>query len=183
MNTFDLFIFIPIAAGLVFGLFKGFVKELTSFITVFVAWFAAEIFNPVFSPQIIRFFHFSEKTGATFSYILIFLAVIILMLILSKFIEKIISKIHLGWLNSLAGGLLGALKYAIIVSVLMNAFDALDTRFHFAKQEKKEASIGYYPILKMAPSLWKETKEIYEKQKQKNTDKLEDENEKSAEND
>ncbi len=183
MNTFDLFIFIPIAAGLIFGLFKGFVKELTSFLIVFVAWFVAEIFNPVFSPHIIRFFHFSEKTGATFSYVLLFLGVIILMLILSKFTEKLISKIHLGWLNSLAGGVLGAVKYTLIVSVLMNVFDALDTRFHFAKEEKKETSIGYYPILKMAPSLWQETKEIYEKQKHPKTNNSENNSENPIEND
>ncbi|MGC3978085.1 MAG: hypothetical protein QM751_07550 [Paludibacteraceae bacterium] len=49
----------------------------------------------------------------------------------------------------------------------MNVFDAVDCRFRLAKPEKKEASIGYYPILKLAPTLWKESKAFYEQQKHK----------------
>lgn len=77
----------------------------------------------------------------------------------------------------MAGGALGALKYAMIISVLMNVFDAVDTRFHLSKPEKKEASIGYVPILKLAPTLWKESKEFYEQQKTKQKLSPETENE------
>lgn len=177
MNTFDFIIFIPIIFGLIFGLFKGFVKELVSFLAIFVALLAAEIFTPIVMPLINVMFDFSEKIGKTVSYVLVFMTAIIVMFLLSKFTEKIISKIHLGWLNSLAGGAIGALKFALIISVLMNVFDALDSRFHFVKQEKKEASIAYIPILKLAPSLWSESKDIYQKQKEikqsKNTETIE----------
>ncbi len=167
MNTFDFIIFIPIILGLIFGLFKGFVKELVSFIAIFVALLAAEIFTPIVMPLINLIFDFSEKMGKTVSYVLVFMTALIVMFLLSKFTEKIISKIHLGWLNSLAGGAIGALKFALIISVLMNVFDALDSRFQFVKQEKKEASIAYLPILKLAPSLWNKSKDIYQKQKEK----------------
>ncbi|VBB48074.1 Colicin V production protein [uncultured Paludibacter sp.] len=171
MNTFDLIIFLPIVFGLIIGLFKGFVKELVSFLAIIVALIAAEMFASTISPWVADFFNFSEKTGKTVAYILVFIAALIVMFLLSKFTEKIISKINLGWLNSLAGGVLGALKYAVIISILMNVFEAVDLRFHLVKQEKKEASIGYVPILKLAPSLWKESKKIYEQQKQKDTSK------------
>ena len=45
------------------------------------------------------------------------------------------------------------------------------------KPEKKEASIGYVPILKLAPTLWKESKEFYEQQKTKQKLSPETENE------
>jgi membrane protein required for colicin V production len=167
MNTFDFIIFIPIIVGLVIGLFKGFVNELVSFLAIFIALLAAEIFTPIVMPLIIHIFDFSEKMGKTVSYVIVFILAIIVMFFLSKFTEKLISKIHLSWLNSLAGGALGALKFAIIISILMNVFDAMDSRFHFVKQEKKEASIAYVPILKLAPSLWKESKGIYDQQKLK----------------
>lgn len=165
MNTFDLIIFAPIAFGLVFGFFKGFVHEVVSFLAIFVALLSAELFTPIVMPILIHMFSLSEKSGKTLAYILVFVAIIALMFLASKFIEKILSKIHLGWLNSLAGGVLGALKFALIISVLMNVFDAVDSRFHLANQQKKESSIGYYPILKLAPTLWQESKKIYEQQK------------------
>lgn len=167
MNTFDLIILAPIAFGLVFGLFKGFVHEVVSFLAIFVALLAAELFTPVVMPILIHMFSLSEKSGKTLAYILVFIAIIVLMFLSSKFIEKILSKIHLGWLNSLAGGALGALKFALIISVLMNVFDAVDSRFHISNQQKKESSIGYYPILKLAPTLWEESKKMYEQQQLK----------------
>lgn len=165
MNTFDFFIFIPILVGLIIGLFKGFVKELVSFLAIIAALVGAELFSTLFIPLLSSVFSFSEKTGKTVAYVLTFIVVLVIMFLLSKFIEKIISKIHLGWLNSLAGGALGALKYAVIVSIFMNVFDAVDSRFHFVKQEKKESSVGYVPILKIAPSLWGEAKKVYIEQK------------------
>jgi membrane protein required for colicin V production len=64
----------------------------------------------------------------------------------------------LGGLNKFLGGLFGALKYALIVSVLLNVFDAMDSRFPLIKAKTKEESIGYKPLLKFAPKLWDETK-------------------------
>ena len=165
MNTFDLFILIPIALSLIFGLFKGFVKEVVSLIAVVLAIFAAEMLSDSIKPLIAGFFDFSDKMAKTVSYILIFTLTILAALLISRLTDKLLSSISLGWLNSLLGGVFGALKIAIVVSVMMNAFDALDSRFNFAKPEKKEASLSYYPILKLAPSLWQEAKKTYEKNK------------------
>ena len=46
MNTFDLFILIPIALGLIFGLFKGFVKEVVSLAAVVLAIIAGAMMWP-----------------------------------------------------------------------------------------------------------------------------------------
>ena len=99
-----------------------------------------------------------------------FIITIIIALLVSRLADKLISSISLGWLNSLLGGVFGGLKFAIIISVLMNVFDALDTKFHFARPESKTESIGYYPVLKLAPSLWDQSKEAYQKSKNAHQD-------------
>jgi membrane protein required for colicin V production len=58
----------------------------------------------------------------------------------------------------LLGGVFAALKYALIVSVLLNIFDALDSKLPIMKAKTKVESIGYKPILKLAPALWEKTK-------------------------
>jgi len=42
--------------------------------------------------------------------------------------------------------------------VLLNVFDALDTKFTLIKPKTKLESVGYKPLMKLAPSLWAETK-------------------------
>lgn len=167
MNTFDLFIFIPIALGLIFGLFKGFVKEVVSLLAIVLAIFVAEFLSGKFSPIVGNWFNLSEKMATTVSYTLIFIITVLLAFLISNLTDKLLKNISLGWLNGILGGVFGALKIAIIVSVLMNVFDALDSKFQFANQEKKEASLGYYPVLKLAPSLWKEAKMTYDENKNK----------------
>ena len=165
MNTLDLFIFIPVALGLIFGLFRGFVKEVISLLAVVLALLAAEMFSPLFSGITGKLLDLSDKTANTVTYVLTFIITIITALLFFKLAEKLLSNISLGWLNSILGGFFGALKYAIIVSLFMNVFEALDSKFEFAKPETKTASVGYYPILKLAPFMWKQSKEVYNKNK------------------
>lgn len=174
MNIFDLFIFIPVALGLVFGLFKGFVKEVVSLLAIILAIFVAEFLTGRISPLVGRWFYLSPKMAATVSYTLIFFITVLLAFLISNMTDKLLRNISLGWLNGLIGGLFGALKIAVVVSVLMNVFDALDSKFQFADQEKKEASIGYYPVLKLAPSLWKEAKKTYDENKNKQPEREKD---------
>ncbi|MFV0392016.1 MAG: CvpA family protein [Paludibacteraceae bacterium] len=165
MNIFDLLIFIPIALGLIFGLFKGFVKEVVSLLAIVLAIIAAEFMSGKISPLVGEWFNLSGKMATTVSYTLIFVLTVFLAFLISNVTNRVIKSISMGWLNSLLGGVFGALKFAIVISVLMNVFDALDSKFKFADSEKKEASIGYYPILKLAPTLWQEARKTYQENK------------------
>ena len=158
MNTLDLIILIPITLGFVFGLFKGLVKELASLAAIVLGIFGAKMFAPAVSHFLINKFDFSAKTALPIAYLILFVPIAVVLLILAKTLDKIFDSIALGGLNKLLGGIFAALKYALIVSVLLNIFDALDSRFPILKSKTKTESIGYKPILKLAPVLWEETK-------------------------
>jgi len=66
--------------------------------------------------------------------------------------------IALGGLNKFLGGLFAALKYALIVSVLLNVFNAMDAKFTMIKPKTKLESVGYKPLMSLAPVLWDETR-------------------------
>ena len=84
-------------------------------------------------------------------------------------LDKVFDSMSLGGLNKFLGGLFGALKYALIVSILLNVFDALDSRFPIIKAKTKAESIGYKPLLKLAPALWEETKKNQANEENKHT--------------
>ena len=162
MHTLDLLLFIPIALGFVFGLFKGLVKELTSLAAIVLGIYGAKLFAPYVSDLLVHKFDFSTKTAHPLSYLLIFIIIAFCLLMLAKMLDKLFESMSLGGLNKFLGGLFGGLKYALIVSILLNVFDAMDGKITMIKEKTKEESIGYKPLLKFAPKLWDETKKAKE---------------------
>ena len=144
--------------GFVFGLFKGLVKELTSLAAIVLGVYGAKLFAPAVSGFLIHTFHFSDKTALPVSYLLLFVAIALVLLLLANMLDKVFESMSLGGLNKFLGGIFGAIKYALIVSILLNVFDSMDSRFALIKPKTKAESIGYKPLLKFAPTLWQETK-------------------------
>jgi membrane protein required for colicin V production len=158
MNTLDLILLVPIVLGFVFGLFKGLIKELASLAAIVLGIYGAKMLAPVTSAFLVQHLHFSAKTALPFAYLILFVAIAVALLLLAKTLDKIFDSIALSGLNKFLGGLFSALKYALIISVLLNVFDALDTKFTLVKPKTKMESIGYKPLLKFAPALWDKTK-------------------------
>lgn len=159
MNSLDLYLLIPIALGFIFGLFKGLIKELASLVAIVLGVYGAKLLAPKISNIFVLSFDFSHKTALPLSYLFVFIAVAILLLMLTRMLDKMFDSISLGGLNKMLGGFFGALKYAIIISVLLNVFDAIDSRFSILKIETKENSIAYNPLMKLAPVLWERRNE------------------------
>ena len=158
MNSLDLFLVIPITLGFIFGLFKGLIKELISLVAIIAGIYGAKLFAPLVSKILINTFAFTPTTARPTAYIILFIAIGIGLLLAANAIDKIFDSLSLGGLNKLLGGIFGALKYALIVSVLLNVFDALDSRFSIIKHQTKENSIAYKPLMKFGPGLWEEKK-------------------------
>jgi len=158
MHTLDLLIIMPITLGFVFGLFKGLVKELTSLAAIILGVYGAKLFAPLVSRFLIHTFHFSDKTAMPVSYLLLFITIALVLLLVANMLDKIFDSMSLGGLNKFLGGIFGGIKYALIVSILLNVFDSMDSRFAIIKPKTKAESICYKPMLKFAPTLWDETK-------------------------
>jgi membrane protein required for colicin V production len=178
MNSLDMFLLIPIAAGFVFGLFKGLVKELTSLLAIVLGIYGAKLFAPYAYNILINTFGISAHMAKPLSYFVLFVLIAIGMLLLARMLDKFFESISLGGLNKLLGGVFGALKFALIVSVLLNVFDAIDSRFSILKAETKQNSIAYKPVMKLAPVLWDEANsKLLKHDKKSNNEENKPENE------
>lgn len=158
MNTLDLIIILPIAVGFIFGLFKGLIKELTSLMAIFLGIYGARYFSPTVGSYLIEKFGISANKAQPLSYLVLFIGIVIALLFLASALNKIAESIALGGFNKFLGGVFGALKLALILSVLLNIFNTLDSQFPIVNAETKTESIAYKPMLKLAPTLWEETK-------------------------
>ena len=160
MSILDLFIIIPIVLGFVFGLFKGLIRELFSLAAIVLGIFGARLFEPQVTKFLLSAFDMQVGVAQAVSYLILFIAIVVLLLVVAKILDKLFSAIALGGLNKFLGALFGALKMALIVSVLLNVFDTLDQQYGFVKEETKNNSLTYENMLNFAPKLWNEVKEI-----------------------
>jgi membrane protein required for colicin V production len=158
MNNIDYVILIPILLGFIFGLFKGLVRELSSLAAIFLGIYGAKLFSPVISNTLQCHTIHNVQVANAVAYIIVFITIAILLLILSKWVDKFFEAISLSTLNKLAGGLFGALKFALVMSVLINVFDAIDGKFQLIHRDTKSNSVLYEPVKHLGPELWTEAK-------------------------
>lgn len=170
MNNIDISILIIIGVGFVFGLFKGLVRELASLVAIVLGIYGAKLFSSLLVPLFVNLLGVSERVAQPLSYIVLFIAIAVVLLMLARAIDEVFDAVALSGLNKLLGGLFGALKYALIISVLINVFDSLNHKFRFVTEEKQLTSVTYQPLLNLAPELWDEAMQYHEENEAKQTE-------------
>ncbi len=166
MNTLDIIILIPLLLGFVFGLSKGFIREILSLAVIFVGIYGSKWISPIASSMLTGVFSVSEQVAKPLSFVVVFIALALLLMMLAKSLDKLVDSISLGGLNKIFGGLLGTLKYALIISLLINVFHVLDSKIGILNSETRTDSILYKPMIQLAPVLWEEVKEVKNENKQ-----------------
>ncbi len=160
MSILDIFIITPIILGFIFGLFKGLIKELTSLAAIILGILGARLFEPQVSGLLLSWFDMQPGMAQAVSYLILFVGIAVILLIIANMLDKLFSAIALGGLNKFLGGMFGALKFALIVSVLLNVFDTFDRQFGFLEKETRNESFSYDSMLKFGPRLWDEAKDF-----------------------
>lgn len=119
MGTLDILIIIP----LLFGAYRGFSKGLLVEIVGLIAFVLAILVGIKFLPLGIGFLveHFGQLS--TFipyaAFILLFIGTLLLINLLGKLLKKILDMTLLGKVDNLVGALVGILKWAFLLSLLL----------------------------------------------------------------
>lgn len=115
----DVVFFVLMALALFKGYSKGFVVALFS-IFAFIAGIAAAMkLSAAMAGYLSQNVHIGKQWLPLVSFFAVFIIVVILVRLGAKLIEKAVDLALLGWLNRLAGVILYALLYTIILSVLV----------------------------------------------------------------
>ncbi len=160
MSTTDLVILISVALGFVFGFFKGFIKELAAVVAIIAGVYLSRIFSPYLSQLLQSNTSISPSTANASAYLIVFLLVVIVLFVVAHSLHKIFEAISLGGLNKVLGGIFGSLKVLLVISVLLNVYDAFQQRFYF---DPLSTNNNVYPskiyefTIGFAPKLWDES--------------------------
>lgn len=151
MNYIDIIIAIPLLWGLYKGFTKGIILEAATLIALGLAIWGAVKFHDFVTVWMRESLNWTSKYMPVISFALIFIGVLVLVFAIAKLLEKIIKAVALGFLNKLAGGVFGILKFGLILSVIIFLLNAIEKNYSFIPPDIKNKSVLYEPVGKIAP--------------------------------
>ncbi|QNF33258.1 CvpA family protein [Adhaeribacter swui] len=146
MTTFDFFLLAPIA----YGAFSGFRQGLLLEIVSLVAWVIAVVFGLQFLNAAIPVMR--GVVGEAFgflpfiTFLVVFMLIIAAVRLVGTVAKKVIHLTPLGMLDSLGGGLLGALTWCLGVSLFLYVLNLTGISFTHEVLKKSEV----YPVIAKA---------------------------------
>lgn len=151
MNYIDIILIIPLLWGLYKGFTKGLIIEAASIIALGLAIWGGIKFSDFLTGYIHEHFSWNTKYLPVVSFAIIFLGILILVYAIAKLIERLVKAVSLGFVNKLAGGIFGMLKFGLILSVIIFVLNAIERSVHVIPSEIKQKSLLYEPVGKIAP--------------------------------
>ena len=160
MTTIDIIILIALGAGVIIGFMKGFIRQLVSILGLIVGLLAAKALYTSLAVKLCPTVTDSMTVAQILAFVIIWIAVPLIFTLVASVLTKAMEAVSLGWLNRLLGAGLGALKYLLLVSLVVCVIQFIDTDSQLISQTKKEESLLYYPMERFAGMFFPAAKEV-----------------------
>lgn len=154
MSVIDIVLGALILFGLVRGFMKGFFVEVSSLIALVTGVYGAIHFSNFAAEFLQTKTEWNEKTINIVAFAVTFIIIVLAIALAGKALTKLADFAALGIINKLLGGVFGALKIALILSVVLNIFDKLNSTITFVDEENIEETILYKPVKEIFPMIF-----------------------------
>lgn len=146
MSFIDIVLGILLVWGLYKGLKNGLFVELASLVALIAGIYGAIHFSYIAGDYMSEQMNWDAKYIKITSFLITFVAIILLVHFAGKLLTKIADFAMLGILNKIAGGIFGTLKVSIILGALLIFFEKATATFDFVSKDTQENSIFYQPV-------------------------------------
>ncbi|MDZ7845612.1 MAG: CvpA family protein [Owenweeksia sp.] len=130
MNYVDILLLLPLAYGLVRGLFKGLVRELASLAAIFLGLLGAYLFSHDLAEWLSQQFEIDGGWVHIMAYVIIFLIVALVLQIIARLLTQMLQALALGLLNRLLGGIFGLAKIGLVLLLMVFLLDPYLSDLH-----------------------------------------------------
>jgi len=154
MNAFDIVIAALLLFGFISGIRRGLFVEVASLVALIAGIFGAIHFSYFVGNFLANNVSWEEKYIIIVSFAITFAIIVVVIAMLGKMFTKIADFASLGMLNKLLGGVFGALKIGLILSIVLIVFSKLNNAIPFVSDEQRENAILYEPVKDLAPTLF-----------------------------
>lgn len=154
MTVIDIILVAFLGFGLIRGFLKGFFVEIASLVALIAGIYGAIHFSYYAAEMLMNQVDWDEKTINVAAFAITFIVIVLVIALAGRALTKLADFAALGILNKLLGALFGVVKMALILSVLLNIFDAMNTTITFVNEEHTEDAILYKPVKSIAPMIF-----------------------------
>ncbi len=154
MSVIDIVLGALILFGLVRGFMKGLFVEVASLVALVAGVYGAIHFSNFAAAFLQTKTEWNEKTINITAFAITFVIIVLAIGLAGKALTKLANFAALGIINKLAGGIFGALKIALILSVILNVFDKLNNTITLLDDETKQESATYKPVKSLVPMIF-----------------------------
>ncbi len=146
MTLIDIIILFFIGIGVVTGLMKGFIRQLASILGLIVGLLAARALYQALAERLCPALTDSMTVAQVLAFAIIWIAVPLLFSLVASLLTRALEAVSLGWLNRWLGSGLGAIKYMLLVSLMIFVIEYIDGDNKLIGATKKKESALYYPM-------------------------------------
>jgi len=154
MGIIDIVLGALILFGLVRGFMKGLFVEVASLVALIAGVYGAIHFSNFAAEFLQTKTEWDEKTINITAFAITFIVIVLAIALAGKALTKLADFAALGIINKLFGGAFGALKIALILSVVLNIFDKMNNTITFIDKDSMEDSVLYNPVKSFIPLIF-----------------------------
>lgn len=154
MNVLDIALGALILFGLVRGLMKGLFVEIASIVALIVGIYGAIYFSDFVAGFLESRVKWDEQYINISAFAITFIIIVIAIAMAGKALTKLADFASLGILNKLLGGIFGALKVGLILSVVLIVFNKMNSTIPLVEEHEINNSILYIPVKSIAPLIF-----------------------------
>jgi membrane protein required for colicin V production len=154
VNYIDILIGIPLLYGIYKGFSRGLLIEIATLAGLVLGVYVAVKFSGITEDFLREQLKMQASYMAYVAFGVTVLGVVIGLHLLGRLLTKLVDVICLGLFNKILGALLGAVKYFILVCVLLLLLDAVDEKIPFLPKDDREASLFFNPFLTFAKQIY-----------------------------
>lgn len=154
MNIFDIVIAALLIFGFVRGVMKGLFVEVASLAALIGGVYGAIHFSYFIGDFLKEAVSWDQEYVSLAAFAGTFITIIVTIALLGKMLTKLADFAALGIINKILGGVFGAIKIGLILSVVFIFFGKMNDTIPFVKKETLDESILYAPVRKIAPTIF-----------------------------
>ena len=154
MNIFDIVIAALLIFGFVRGVMKGLFVEVASLAALIGGVYGAIHFSYFIGNFLKEAVSWDQEYVSLAAFAGTFITIIVTIALLGKMLTKLADFAALGVINKILGGVFGAIKIGLILSVVFIFFGKMNDTIPFVKKETLDESILYAPVRKIAPTIF-----------------------------
>ena len=154
MNIFDIVIAALLIFGFVRGVIKGLFVEVASLAALIGGVYGAIHFSYFIGDFLKEAVSWDQEYVSLAAFAGTFITIIVTIALLGKMLTKLADFAALGVINKILGGVFGAIKIGLILSVVFIFFGKMNDTIPFVKKETLDESILYAPVKKIAPTIF-----------------------------